>query len=81
MVIELPDANLAGLNVPSDRMRLAAAIGLYATEDATLGQAAAVAGLNQTQFLRELGQRGISIHYGVSELDEDLATLNELSPR
>ncbi|HAV64473.1 MAG TPA: hypothetical protein DCY13_19155 [Verrucomicrobiales bacterium] len=81
MVIELPDANLAGLNVPSDRMRLATAIGLYATEDATLGQAAAVAGLNQTQFLHELGRRGISIHYGVSELNEDLATLNELPPR
>ena len=81
MTIELRDVKLEGLKVSPDRIRLATAIGLYATEEATLGQAAAVAGLNQTEFLHELGRRGISIHYGVTELDEDLATLRELPPR
>jgi len=81
MTIELRDVELEGRKVSPDRIRLATAIDLYATEEATLGQAAAIAELNQTQFLHELGRRGISIHYGVTELEEDLATLRELPPR
>jgi len=38
------------------------AIGLFVAEEATLGQAAEVAGLTQADFLRELGRRHISIH-------------------
>jgi predicted HTH domain antitoxin len=55
------------------------AIGLFVTEEATLGQAAQTAGLSQTAFLRELGRHRIPIHYGQEELDADLqavATLN-----
>ncbi len=53
-------------------------MGLYAAEDLTLGQAAQIAGINQTQFLHELGRRGICIHYDVAELEEDLKTLEKL---
>jgi predicted HTH domain antitoxin len=75
------DRALAELKVAPDRLRLATAIGLFATEEATLGQGAAIAGLTQAQFLQELGRRGISFHYGVAELEEDIATLRELPPR
>jgi len=55
------------------------AIGLFVDEEATLGQAAEVAGMTQAQFLQELGRRRIPIHYGVEELMEDLRTVSELA--
>ena len=54
------------------------AIGLFVSEEATLGQAAAVAGMTQSEFLGELASRKISIHYGAEELAEDLATVEKL---
>ena len=55
------------------------AIGLFVTEEATLGQAAEVAGLSQAAFLRELGKRRIPVHYGEAELAEDLRAVESLS--
>jgi predicted HTH domain antitoxin len=57
------------------------AIGLFVTEEATLGQAAQVAGLSQAAFLLELGRRRISIHYGQEELAEDLLAVESLVSR
>lgn len=54
------------------------AIGLFVSEEATLGQAAQTADLSQTQFLRELGRRRIAIHYGAEELHADLETVESL---
>ena len=47
------------------------AIGLFADDKVTLGQAAAIAGLPQPSFLQELGKRRIPIHYGVEELEQE----------
>lgn len=63
------------------RLSLPLAIGLFVSEDATLGQAAEVAGLSQSDFLRELGKRRIPIHYGPEELAEDLRVVEALAPR
>lgn len=38
------------------------AVGLFVTEEATLGQAADIAGLSQAELLKELGRRRIPIH-------------------
>jgi predicted HTH domain antitoxin len=57
------------------------AIGLFTTEEATLGQAADVAGLSQAAFLRELGRRHIPIHYGPDELTADLQAVESLMTR
>ncbi len=57
------------------------AIGLFVTEEATLGQAAQVAGISQASFLRELGQRRIPIHYGKEELAADLQAVEALAAR
>jgi len=51
------------------------AIGLFVSEEATLGQAAEIAGQTQTAFLKELGARRIPLHYGMDELAEDLKTV------
>ena len=57
------------------------AIGLFVTEEATLGQAAETAGLSQASFLKELGRRQIPIHYGAGELADDLKVVESLSRR
>ena len=57
------------------------AIGLFGTEEATLGQAAQVAKLSQADFLRELGRWRIPIHYGVEELAADLLAVDSLAGR
>lgn len=64
-----------------DGLSLSLAIGLFVSEDATLGQAAEVAGLAQADFLHELGKRRIPIHYGMEELAEDLRVVEALAPR
>jgi predicted HTH domain antitoxin len=57
------------------------AIGLFVTEEATLGQAAQTAGLSQADFLRELGRRRIPIHYGHDELAADLQAVESFDAR
>jgi predicted HTH domain antitoxin len=79
MQLTLPDAVESKLS-PKDAV-LHLAIGLFVTEEATLGQAAEIAGLTQAAFLKELGRRRIPIHYGPQELAEDLRTVETYSRR
>ena len=57
------------------------AIGLFVTEEATLGQAAQTAGLSQADFLVVLGRRRIPIHYGPEELAADLKAVEALAAK
>src|SRR5205085_6569817 len=76
MTLTLPASVEQSLSPESAALHLA--IGLFVSEEATLGQAAQIAGLPQTVFLRELGKRRIPIHYGPEELAEDLRAVDEL---
>lgn len=78
MTVEVREECLRGLQVTPDRFRLEAAIGLYASEEATLGQAAEIAGVSQSELLHELGRRRICVHYDATDLDQDLRTLERL---
>lgn len=73
MQLAISSGVAARLSPQDAALRLA--IGLFVSEEATLGQAAETAGLTQADFLRELGRRRIPIHYGCEELAEDLRTL------
>jgi predicted HTH domain antitoxin len=79
MQLTLPENIEARLSPVSAVLHLA--IGLFVTEEATLGQAAEIVGLSQADFLKELGRRRIPIHYGMEELAEDLRVIESLSPR
>jgi len=79
MKLTLPESIETRLSPQSTALHLA--IGLFVSDEATLGQAAKVAGLSQAEFLRELGKRRIPIHYGAEELSEDLRTLESLAGR
>jgi predicted HTH domain antitoxin len=57
------------------------AIGLFVTEEVTLGQAAQVARMSQADFLLELGRRHIPLHYGHEELAADLRAVESLAGR
>ena len=43
----------------------------------TLGQGAAICGLSQSQFLQELGERRIPIHYGENDALADIVTAGQ----
>jgi predicted HTH domain antitoxin len=77
MKLTLPESLEARLSPESTALHLA--IGLYVAEETTLGQSAEVAHLSQADFLRELGNRRIPIHYGAEELAEDLRAVDSLS--
>jgi predicted HTH domain antitoxin len=79
MQLTLPDPVESKLS-PKDAA-LYLAIGMFVTEEATLGQAAEIAGLTQTAFLKELGRRRIPIHYGPQELAEDLHAVEAFGRR
>ena len=77
MFLTLPENLEARLSPQFTALHLA--IGLFVADESTLGQAAQVAGLSQAEFLRELGQRRIPIHYGREELAADLQTVESLA--
>ena len=79
MELTLPESLRTRLSPKDAALHLA--IGLFVTEEATLGQAAQTAGLSQADFLRELGRRRIPIHYGVEELEADLEVVEALAGR
>lgn len=79
MELTLPAPLNTSLSPKSAALHLA--IGLFVAQESTLGQAAQVAGLSQADFLRELGQRRIPIHYGAEELAADLLVVEELAAR
>ncbi|MDZ4682810.1 MAG: UPF0175 family protein [Saprospiraceae bacterium] len=76
MTIELDDSTFAKAQTTEQEIKMLIAIALFKEEILTLGQAAALAGLPQLIFQKELGRRKISIHYGVKELHQNVKHLN-----
>jgi predicted HTH domain antitoxin len=79
VTLNLPQEIENNLSPKDAAMHLA--IGLYVGKETTLGQASAVAGLPQGEFLRELGRRRIPMNYGPEDLAVDLKAVEELSRR
>ena len=55
------------------RLKLELAVALYAQNALGLGKAAELAGMSRLDLNDILAGRGIPMHYGQKELDEDLA--------
>ena len=73
ITIDLPD-NLA---LTEADLRRELAIALFQQERLTLGSASQLAGLHQIEFQRLLANRGICIHYGIEDLEQDLQSIRE----
>jgi len=76
MTIEIPDNMIRKAGLTESGFKLELALIFFQKELFTLAQAAKFAGLHRMEFQKELGQRKIPIHYGISELEEDMKTLN-----
>jgi predicted HTH domain antitoxin len=57
---------------PQD-LKLHLALGLFIDHRVTLGQAAEIAGISQSDFLHELGGRRIGVHYDEADALADAA--------
>ncbi len=75
MALVIPDEILQAARMTEQEVAQTVAVALFEREKLTLGQAARFAGLSQIEFQRLLAGQGISVHYGVSDLDLDMATL------
>ncbi len=62
-----------------DDIRLHLALGFFLDRRVTLGQGAVIAGLSQSEFLHELGNRRIPIHYDEADACADVATAKQWS--
>ena len=78
MQIAFPDELTDGLDLTPEHARVDLAIGLYAERRVTLGRAAELAGMDQTAFLRKLGELRIPMHYDLPELEADLMVVREM---
>ena len=78
MVLKIEDDVLKGINITPEQAKLDLAIGLFIDKLITIGQAARLAAISQTKFLKELGKRKIPIHYEKEDFDKDLETIEQL---
>ena len=76
MNITLPAAVEQSLTPEAAALHLA--IGLFVSDEVSLGRAAEVAGIPVVEMMRELARRKISLHYGIDEFREDLETIHKL---
>jgi predicted HTH domain antitoxin len=76
MVIEVPESIESRFTPESVALNLA--VGMFVSNEVTLGQGAQIARLSQSDFMDELCKRQIPLHYDEQDLDKDLKTLRKL---
>lgn len=81
MLIEIEDEVFGPLAISGEEIRLDMALGMFMSGRVTLGRAADIAGVAQTEFLSHLGERGIPLHYQLDDVELDLRTLDSLRRR
>lgn len=81
MILNLPlPSELEGTILPGNAP-IHFAVGAFSAEEVTLGQAAAIAGLSQSEFMRELPRRKIPLHYDCEDFAEDLQAMASIEDR
>jgi len=81
MTITVPMPVALEQTMPPARARLHFAIGAFVSEEVTLGQAAEMAGVSQTELMSVLAKRRIPLHYDSSDFADDLKTISLLSTK
>jgi predicted HTH domain antitoxin len=79
MTLTIPTERLGNVVLNERDAVVDIAIGLYKREMVSLGRAAEIAGRSSVEFLTELSRRHIPINYGVNDLRQDMAALENLS--
>jgi len=78
MPVVVADEFVRASGLTEAELRLAVAVLLYREERLTLGQASRLGQMSQAEFLDALYERGVPLHYGVDDLENDAATLRRL---
>jgi predicted HTH domain antitoxin len=78
MSVTIPDSVLRSARMTDTELREELAVFLFEKDKLTLGQASRLAQMEQSQFLHLLSSRGIEVHYGIDEFEQDLDTLRRL---
>lgn len=81
MTLTLPLPFAIERKMPPEHAKLHFAIGAFAGEEITLGQAAEIAGISQTKMMQELSRRRIPLHYDQEEFAQDLQTITTLGEK
>ncbi len=76
MILSIPDNILLQANISADQFRTEIAVFLYRQQMLSIGQARKIAQLDLISFQKELGKRGVNIHYNIAELEKDLKNLH-----
>ena len=79
MAVILNDEVLQSAGLTEAEIKSELAVALFQRDRLTLGQAAMLADVPQLQFQRILAERGIPLHYGIEELEQDLARARRFS--
>jgi predicted HTH domain antitoxin len=74
----IPANIVKATNLNEQELLLKVAIDLYTEGRLTLEQASELARLDRIAFQQALSGRGISIHYDISDFQEDLQTLKKI---
>lgn len=74
----IPDSLLETARMSESELRQEIAVLLYQKEKITLAQASRFAEMDRLPFQHLLASRGLTIHYGVEDFEQDLATLRGL---
>jgi predicted HTH domain antitoxin len=78
LVITLPRDVLESARMSVEEVKQELALSLYAQGRLSVGKARELAGLSLWSFRQLLAARGVSPHFGVADLEEDLAALRAL---
>jgi len=76
--MRIPDELLQTAHMSEAEMLQEIAVLLYAKEKITLAQASRLAEMDRLQFQHLLASRRIPVNFGVSDFEQDLATLRSL---
>ena len=78
MELRIPDEIVQAAGLSEQKLLQELVLLLFQQDRLTLGYASRLAGMYQGDFMDLLAQRGISMHYDVEDLADDLETLREL---
>jgi len=81
VTLEIPREVLHITRMTRQELQRELAVHLFQLRKLSFGKASEVAGMSEWAFQQLLGSREIPVHYGVTEYEEDLATLEELSQK
>lgn len=76
--IEIPKEIAHIARMTPQELRQELAIHLFQQDKLSFGKAREMAEMTAWAFQQLLGIRGIPVHYGVQDYDQDMATLHEL---